>query len=273
MENEKQFSLSKDNLKKYVKLSSKSFIINKKIFETFKINNSKVLKLNRFNENSINKIQLENTSYDNENKSRREIDSEITIINSPKNIEDDIDIINLFNKLSNNKLKTTHENNLNFYSEIKLGKLNLTDAEKFYKLVLKYLSIKHKKIILIADDNEIIRNSIKKLTKNLFKDKGFSTITLSDRIEILYMVMLDQSLKNCIKIIISDEQMIFLNGSDANNVLKLMQKDKKISFIPFVFCSSNKESGHFNMNGNNYCLNKPPTKRDIQKLFEDLKIV
>jgi len=128
-------------------------------------------------------------------------DDNNTIIESKTDINFYFDL----NKIFNEDLSTKNYNNI-ITSNI--------GAEKFIIPIIKYLKNKHKKIVLVADDNEIIRNSIKKLIKNLYKDKNIKTITLSDGIEILYLIMIDQILHNNIKIIISDEQMTFLNGTE-----------------------------------------------------------
>ncbi len=52
-----------------------------------------------------------------------------------------------------------------------------------------------------------------------------------------------------------------------------MEKDKKINYIPFVYCSSNREEdNYFAKNEIKFSLNKPPMKKEIQNLFEKLVI-
>ncbi len=142
-------------------------------------------------------------------------DDNNTIIESKTDINFYFDLNKIFNDLNYQKSKTGPE----FLGDLSTKNYNniITSnigAEKFIIPIIKYLKNKHKKIVLVADDNEIIRNSIKKLIKNLYKDKNIKTITLSDGIEILYLIMIDQILHNNIKIIISDEQMTFLNGTE-----------------------------------------------------------
>jgi len=171
---------------------------------------------------------------------------------------------------------TINAKNSTFFTNLNYLDFNQNEElEKFLKPVKKFL--KHintnKEIILIADDNEIIRNSIKKLIKkNLGKTK-YRTICIRDGIEVLYLVMLDQNLKNSIRYIISDEQMVFLNGSQLHYNLNQMQIDKKINYIPFIHCSSDAGNTSFlNQHKIKYTLNKPPNKKEILKLFEQIKL-
>jgi len=158
--------------------------------------------------------------------------------------------------------------------------LFLLPIKKYFKKMMKY-----EKIILIVDDNEIIRHSIKRVIKSINKSEkkeNISVICLSDGIELIYLIMIDQTMKNIIKLIISDEQMIYLNGSDCFRILKDLSIEKKINKIPFVFCSSNTECiSQFNnrdnldMNPNviDYAfLNKPPSKSQIRSIFQKFNI-
>ncbi len=85
--------------------------------------------------------------------------------------------------------------------------------------------------------------------------------------------MINNLTYNNIKMIICDEQMIFLDRTDVNRILKVMEKDNIINSIPFVYCSSNRENTDYLIkNEINYTLNKPPNKKDIQFLFEKLNM-
>lgn len=217
---------------------------------------------------------------------------DLTIQETPRTLSD-LDIIDVFNKIKSTEKpseifmrKTFAEGMLNInrldladksYHNDLSGKSRLLGMNeemlKFCKPIRKYLKHKNKNIILVIDDNEIIRSSIKKLIENLFDKENFATICLSDGIEILYMVMLDQNIENSIRVIISDEQMIFMNGTEANKILLNMQKDKRINYIPFVYCSSNREEEAFlKSNQIKFVLPKPPSKKEIMVLFENLEL-
>jgi len=185
--------------------------------------------------------------------------TEYEIKNNPNNNNN-----NNNNKDNNNNNNARVSSLSNFYqNENILDKSQSEDFKDYFATIKKYLKSlnENKKVILIADDNEIIRKSIKKLIKkNLGKEKYY-IICVSDAIEVLYLVMLDQTKKNCIKIIISDEQMTFLNGSQLFYCLQKMQGDKKINSIPFVHCSSDSGNQAFlDEKQIKYSLSKPPIR-------------
>lgn len=177
----------------------------------------------------------------------------------------------------------------NILSISKMNKIKTKDSElelfllpikKYFKKILKY-----EKLILIVDDNQIIRESIKRIVKSVNKAENklkTSVICVGDGIELIYLVMIDQMMKNIINLIISDEQMIYLNGSYCFKILNDMVIDKKINKIPFVFCSSNTEITTLNIENQTpmnksksieYAyLNKPPSKSQIKSIFELFKI-
>ena len=99
-----------------------------------------------------------------------------------------------------------------------------------------------KKIVLIVEDNIIIRKSIKRQINKIYEKENSDVICLSDGFELLNILMIHQRLNNSVKMIISDEQMSYLNGSEAFNILNKMYVDKKINKIPFIISSSNKEN-------------------------------
>ncbi len=159
---------------------------------------------------------------------------------------------------------------------------NFTNPIKKY---FKKIDSKVEKLILIIDDNQIIRNSIKKVIKSIKKTEkkeNISVICLGDGIELLYMIMIDQIMRNMIKLIICDEQMIYLNGTDCFKIINNLIVEKKISKIPFVFCSSNIENStflkkdHFPEIKNKAIeydyLIKPPSKMHIKTIFESFRI-
>ncbi len=237
-------------------------------------NNSNEIKNYSLSENNY---LLKNTklSYlsDQESSNSSIANSENTVLESA-NINHDIDLIKIFDEINYIKSKSERDNYNESLNQNKNSIFPFMEVENFNKPLIKYLKNKNKQLILVADDNEIIRNSIKKLIKTLYKSKDIKTITVSDGIEILYLVMINQIMYNNIKMIISDEQMIFLNGTDVNRILKIMEKDNKINSIPFVYCSSNREdTDYLKKNDINFSLNKPPNKKEIQNLFEILNII
>lgn len=89
----------------------------------------------------------------------------------------------------------------------------------FLKPIKKYMKKDIDKIILIVDDNEIIRKSIKKLIKSIYKNNRILIVCLGDGIELIYFIMIDQIMNNLVKLIICDEQMIYLNGTESFRII------------------------------------------------------
>ena len=105
------------------------------------------------------------------------------------------------------------------YCSYKSG-LNDNDIEDFKNV---------KEKILIIDDSEIIRKSVIKLFSQLKKfDEKYEIIQGSDGIDTLYMIKNDQMNGNKIVMIISDENMEFMQGSDSFKILTEFEKQKKI---------------------------------------------
>jgi len=193
--------------------------------------------------------------------------------NSPINDRFIFKNLEIHKNLSFNILSYTNFKMKEIDSEIELF---FTPIKKYFKKITKY-----EKLIIIVDDNEIIRHSIKRVIKSVNKsekkDKN-SVICLADGIELIYLVMIDRMMNSAIKLIISDEQMIYLNGSDCFNILKNMILEKKINNIPFIFCTSNNQkysqfvegnsSYSYSNNVDHAYLNKPPSKLQIKTLFE-----
>ena len=68
--------------------------------------------------------------------------------------------------------------------------------------------------------------------------------------------------------------MVYLNGTETNQILDNFTKDGKISSIPFALCSAglNSSTDH-KRKSINYILNKPPTKSELKSLFMRIGIL
>jgi CheY-like chemotaxis protein len=132
--------------------------------------------------------------------------------------------------------------------------------------------------ILIVDDSESICNSLCKLFTNYIemnysnRKNEFRIIKLRDGIDILYQVYQDVIRnKNEIKLILSDEMMEFLNGSEACTILEKITNGKKIQKIPFVICSAFTDSNHIEKMKKiniNESFAKPLHKGNVIYIFE-----
>lgn len=145
---------------------------------------------------------------------------------------------------------------------------------KIIKPIKKFYDMKNKDIILIVDDNKFLRKSLKNNIKSIFTNTCVDVIGCNDGIESLYLIMLDQMTKNSIRLIISDENMVYMNGTDLNMILSSFYTEGKMPFIPFALCSAARDDDEFMIrNRINYIIKKPPTKNELKSIFMTLNLI
>jgi len=137
-----------------------------------------------------------------------------------------------------------------------------------------------KKKILIVDDHKIIRNSIvflvMKCIKLSNKENEFEIIEGRDGIDILYNIINDQFNNNLIKCIITDENMEYINGSLAIQIIKDMEKNKKIKNVVIGSMTAFQDElniSKITSSGVNQILQKPCTEKMIQDFLTKYKIL
>ena len=219
---------------------------------------------NNFNENSI--IQEENCEFTNfirsrslpkiENRNKERSNESSSLI--PKSI------INLrktdeMNEIDDNYSYESNNNTLQIISfSIFLG--NLIDENK-----LK---------ILVVDDHKYVRQNTVNLIMNALNElkiKNIDVIEASDGIEMLNIIIRDKN--NKIKSIFIDENMEYMNGTEAVRILRKMQQDNKIKNYNIVSTSAfdDSESKKLILNsGVNSILSKPCTKSEICNILSNL---
>ena len=93
--------------------------------------------------------------------------------------------------------------------------------------------------------------------------------------EILNKIIIDQSQNNLIKCIITDENMEYLNGSDAIKILKKLEKFNKIKYIPIATITAYENVeliDYITKRGADYILSKPCDEMQLKKFFELFEI-
>jgi len=90
--------------------------------------------------------------------------------------------------------------------------------------------------VLIADDNEIINNSNKKMVSEILNEKGFEfeIIQLFDGLEIIKYILNNNNNYEKIKLILTDESMDCMNGSEAISFIRNFEKRKGLKPIQIV---------------------------------------
>lgn len=134
-----------------------------------------------------------------------------------------------------------------------------------------------KKKILIVEDNDNILKSHYNLFKKFLASKGlgssYSILMLKDGIEALYHVYKDvMDNSDSIKLILSDEMMTYLNGSELHELItnKIMVKSNRVP-IPFIISSAFNNSSHFEKIAKLGVglINKPLNKGNIEFIYEN----
>lgn len=98
--------------------------------------------------------------------------------------------------------------------------------------------------VLLVDDVKMIRKSLKKMVNEVCIESKIrcSVECLTDGLEILTSVIKDQIEGNCkIKLVISDENMNWVNGSLAFKILSGLIRDHKLKHVNFVILTALEE--------------------------------
>lgn len=131
--------------------------------------------------------------------------------------------------------------------------------------------------ILIVDDAETIRKSLRRvLNSDKELNKDFQIIEAKDGIEILSIVMKDQTEGNKIKIIITDENMEYMTGSNAISILRQLEKENKIRPIYIVSLTAFTDEStkdEIMRKGADYILYKPFSVYSKKLLFSNYNLV
>jgi len=132
--------------------------------------------------------------------------------------------------------------------------------------------------ILVIDDNQIIRKSVKYLLQEILKvkEKPYKIIEGSDGIDALKMVIDDQKFGNRIKCIFSDEKMEYFDGSKTISILRELESSKKIKRVNFVAVTSYEDNFSCNQilkSGADFVIQKPCSKGHLISILDNLKLI
>ena len=195
---------------------------------------------------------------------------------------------NVINKLSYNNYKifknmlNININRYNFnHIENKYSNSNITSKKRNIALEYKILSSKKltkfknntiKNKILICDDCLTLLKNLKTLLTSIKEiNENYDIIVCMDGIEILNHIK-NNDAEQTIKLVISDENMAVMNGSDAIEIIKKLQKGGKIinNDIKFINLTAFEDkytiSGIYK-SGFDFVFSKPITKNKLKEFL------
>jgi PleD family two-component response regulator len=137
--------------------------------------------------------------------------------------------------------------------------------------------IKKEKILLI-DDNHFINEATKNVLSKVLKEASskIEIIVGSDGADMIHQVIRDQSKGNEIKCILTDENMEYINGSEAIMIIRKLEKCHKIKFINIISVTGmedSRSSDEIKKAGAQLVLNKPLSKNVIKGILKDLNLI
>ncbi len=192
---------------------------------------------------------------------RKEVRVNTSIIKLPKNI-----IIN--DNLSTPRIRYDYNKNL-IADEINGFQIETTESFSFN------VASDKSNVIVIVDDHKLVRettvNLVTKVLKNLEMD-DFRFIEASDGIDLLNIIKTDT--KNKIKCIFLDENMEYVNGSEAVKIIRHLEAKKKIPSYNIVSTTAFDDVQTLNNikdAGFNLILHKPCSKSTITEVINNLK--
>lgn len=180
------------------------------------------------------------------------------------------------NKLNSSKKLRSTTDMLRNSTAFSLGEnISLYKSEPVSTLKVLGCSVKQQeKAILIVDDSETIRNSLCNiLLQNKIVKSEYEVLQGQDGIDILNHVMIDQSKGNKLRLIITDENMEYLNGSKAISLVRELEaqnKVKRVFIISLTAFSDDETTKFIKKSGADLVYPKPLTKQQIDTIIIDI---
>lgn len=132
--------------------------------------------------------------------------------------------------------------------------------------------------IVVVDDNHFINNSVKNLLEKVLRetDSEYEIIQQTDGIELVNSIIEDQTNGNLIKCVFTDENMEYINGSEAIKILRNLEGKSKIKNVKIFSISCQEDILSVNLmidSGADRVLGKPLSKNSLIILLKEMKII
>ena len=131
--------------------------------------------------------------------------------------------------------------------------------------------------IIVIDDNQLVRENTARMINSIifnFKMNDYKILQGSDGVDLLNFVIKARS--NNIKCIFTDENMIYLNGSDAVMIIRKLEQLDKVKSHHIISITAFDDIDTKNKiikSGINQIISKPCTKTSIIDVFKKLSLI
>lgn len=127
--------------------------------------------------------------------------------------------------------------------------------------------------IILADDNHLINSCNERIVESLISELNLYNVDIvkvSDGLDVI-KIFLNNDIKDKIKLIITDENMDYFNGSEMIKFIRKVEKLNKLNPIKIASVSSEDEKRHKDYLydcGANFVFSKPLSKGNVKLALE-----
>ena len=107
-------------------------------------------------------------------------------------------------------------------------------------------------------------------------DSEYEIIQLTDGIELIKSIIDDQSNGNLIKCVFTDENMEYINGSEAIKILRLLEGKSKVKNVKIFSISCHEDNISVKImkdSGADRVLTKPLSKNSLAIMMKEMKLI
>ena len=135
--------------------------------------------------------------------------------------------------------------------------------------------ILNKNFVLVVDDNHLINDANKNIVYKCFEKIGMKVkiILCSDGVDIVSHV-LNENIRKNIKCVITDENMEYINGSEAIKFIRKLESKFYIHHIPCISVTSHEDKNiidNIYASGANHVLSKPLNMSSLSFILKDFE--
>jgi len=209
-------------------------------------------------------------------RSNRSVSQRSILIKTKAKTDINYHNLNINNEINTHLTASIRDNiDISFNSESDSSRSVLDNQTK--KSSSHYRKI-HSKKIMIIDDNKFINDSIKNLIDSIIREfhLDFKVIQGWDGVDLLKAVVEDQKHGNLIECVFTDENMEYMNGSNAIKILRDWEKRNKIKNLKLFSITGQEDIQsykHILSSGADSVLGKPVSKRLLINYFKDMKLI